>query len=466
MEMRRSGLFRPGERVGVAVSGGGDSVLLLDFMRHGAREMGVILAIVHFNHHLRGAESDADENFVRGLARALGLKFIRGEADSARVARETRRNLEATARNLRYQFFFSLVNRGRLHKVATAHTANDQAETVLLRLLRGTGTRGLAGIFPVLEGKIVRPFLNLSRAEIEAELRKRKLDYRLDSTNRDPKLRRNIVRMELLPLLQKEFNPEAVTLLKGLADRARDDEAYLEQQARERAHPWRAREGREEKIPVRPLAEFPPAIQRRVLRQMIQAARGDLRGVTHGHIEELRRFAREVQSGRSLALPGGLEARREFDWLVIGPRQAVPGGSEFSYAVEVPGEVSVPQLGLTFRFKIVGPQDLRKAYNGLGTAGLDPLKFEEGLVLRNWRAGDHFRPFGSRKAWKLKELFRQQKIPLNQRKLWPVLECGKTIVWVRGFPPATPVAASPDSKQVMVIGEEPHRTLSMHAEPR
>ena len=168
LEMTRSGLFRPGERVGVAVSGGGDSVLLLDFMTRFALKGGFKLAVVHFNHHLRGAESDADESFVRGLAGARGIEFFGGGADVARAARETRGNVEATARRLRYKFFFGLVNQGSLHKVATAHTASDQAETVLLRLLRGAGTRGLGGIYPVLEGSVVRPFLNLMREAEDA----------------------------------------------------------------------------------------------------------------------------------------------------------------------------------------------------------------------------------------------------------------------------------------------------------
>lgn len=450
----------------MAVSGGPDSVLLLDFMKHLAREMGLRLAVVHFNHHLRGAESDADEGFVGALASRLGVEFIRGEADVAQVAGERRRNLEATARDLRYRFFFSLVNQGRLDTVATAHSANDQAETVLLRLLRGTGTRGLGGIFPVLEGKVVRPFLNLTRAQIEAELQERKLEYRADSTNRDPRLQRNKIRLELLPQLRKDFNPEVIPLLKELSDRARDDEAYLEQQARERAHPWRVREGAEEKIPLSPLLDFPPAIERRVLRQMIQAARGNLRRITHAHIEALRRFASETQSGRSLTLPGNLVARKEFDWLAVGPQPPPAGERAYAYAVQVPGEFSVPQLGLTFRFKIVEPEGNRKAYNDAEMAGLDPLKLAGGLVLRNWRAGDRFRPLGSGKTWKLKELFRQRRIPAGKRKAWPVLECGKEIVWVRGFPPASAVAASPGSKQVMMIGVEPRRGGSPQSEPR
>ncbi len=453
-EVRRADLFRPGERVGVAVSGGPDSVLLLSYMQRLAREMGLNLAVVHFNHQLRGAESDTDETFVSGLAEISGLEFIRGAAEVERVAREKHRNLEATARDLRYRFFFSLVGRGRLDKVATAHTASDQAETVLLRLLRGTGTRGLGGIYPSLEGKIVRPFLCLTRSEVESELKSRKLESRTDSTNRDPRRRRNRIRMELLPALEREYNPEIVLLLKELADRARDDERFLEAQARDHARAWRVREGQEERIPVRPLTEFPPAVARRVLRQMISAVRGNLRGISHAHIEALRRFAATAQSGRSLTLPRGLAARKEFEWLALGAQATGCQGADFAYPVRLPGEVSIPQLGLKLRFKIVGLKDLGRAYNGCGMAGLDRLKLSGKPVLRNWRAGDRFQPLGSRKPLKLKELFRLHRVPLKQRKIWPVLECGREIVWVRGFPAASSVAVSSETREVVVISEE------------
>jgi tRNA(Ile)-lysidine synthase len=453
-EVRRSGLFLPGERVGVAVSGGPDSVLLLNFMRRLASKLGLQLAVVHFNHHLRGAESESDEAFVRELSRHYGLEFIRGEADVQQAAKQERRNLEATARELRYRFFFSLIRRARLDKLATAHTANDQAETVLLRLLRGTGTRGLGGIYPSLEGKIIRPFLSLTRAEVESELKARKLEFRFDSTNRDLRRTRNRIRKELIPALEKEFNPEIVLLLKELADRARDDESFLEDQAREHARAWRVREGGEEKIPVKPLVEFPPAIARRVLRQMISAVRGNLRGISHAHIEALLRFAESAQSGKSLELPGGLAARKEFSWLVLGLRSAGGEGAEFAYPVKVPGKVSVPQLGLTFRFKIVGLEELGRAYNSLGMAGLDRLKLTAEPVLRSWKAGDRFRPPGSRKPLKVKELFRLHKVPLKQRKTWPVLECGREIIWVRGFPASGSVAVTPETREVVVISEE------------
>ena len=457
-ETKHNRYFRPGERVGVAISGGPDSVLLLEFMNQFARETALSISVVHFNHRLRGEESEADEQFVRERAKTLGLEFLGAEAPASKAAGGKRRNQEATARELRYRFFFSLIRQGRLEKVATAHNVNDQAETVLLRLLRGTGTKGLGSIFPVLEGKIVRPFLHLTRDEIEREIQSRKLEFRIDSSNRDVHFRRNRVRLELLPLLRNDFNPEIISLLGELSERARDDEEVLEQLARERALPWWVREGSEEKMAIRPLVDFPPAVQRRVLRQMIFSVRGNIRGLNHRHIESLRELASDAQSGRKVMLPGQLEARKEFDWLIVGERSIAPCLG-FCYPVECPGEVPVPELGATFRFKIIEAETFGKTYNDTGIGGIDPQKLPGKLVLRSWQPGDRIQPVGGSKFRKLKELMGQGKVPARQRSSWPVLESGGQIIWARGFPPAKVAAASSESKQILIIEElgEPAR---------
>ncbi len=423
-------LFRPGERVGVAVSGGADSVLLLDFMRRLAERKGLVLSAIHFNHQLRGEESEGDERFVRELACAKGLRFLHGSARVRDAARD--RNLEATARELRYRYFFGLIRQGLLDKVVTAHTANDQAETLLLRLFRGAGTRGFGGIYPALNGAVVRPFLGVTRAEVEAEIARRGLEYRADSSNANRKLQRNKIRAELLPLLEREYSPEIVKLLNELSERSRDDEAFLEEKASERAQAWRVREDGAEKIPVRALGEFHPALARRALRQMIQSVRGTLRGVTYREIEALRRFAGSGQSGRSLSLGAGLVGRKDFDWLAL----SLPAGqrkAEFSYPVNVPGECRVREIGKIFRFKIVDPAEGGEAYNKSGLLAVDPLKLPGRMMLRNWRPGDRFQAAGRRRPEKLKELFRERRIPAEARREWPVLDSNQGIIWVRGY---------------------------------
>jgi tRNA(Ile)-lysidine synthase len=497
--MRRSRLFKAGERIGVAVSGGPDSMLLLDFAVAYAREAGLQISVVHFNHHLRGPDSDTDERFVRKRAGELGLECLCSGADVAGIAHAKKRNLEATARDLRYRFFFSLVRQGKLDKVATAHTASDQAETVLLRLVRGAGTRGLGGIHPILEGGVVRPFLTLTRAEVEGEIARRGLECRVDATNRESRFARNRLRERVLPLLESEFSPRVVESLAGFADRARDDEAFLEEQARERARAWVRREGAELRIPAQRLAEFPPALARRVLLQMIaQTAYGLAKTPTSvaircTEIEELRRLAAEGQSGKQTILAAGAEARKEFEWLVIRPRQAAGRGtigqrpsakdsgiqtSGFTCVIQPPASVAIPQLGLRLSFCFAPPagsadratasvapaleigteydrqdaHEAKQAYTTVEGLWLDSLSLSAPLTLRSWRAGDRFHPAGHTKPAKLKDLFQQRRIPAARRAWWPLLELAGKLIWVKGFGPAGFLAAGAGRK--LLIREE------------
>ena len=428
-------------------------MLMLDFLARMAGDVGFQLAIVHFNHHLRAAESDEDENFVRGLAEHYGVPFFRGEARVADEARKRRRNLEATAREFRYRFSLGLIRQGKLDKVATAHTLDDQAETVLLHILRGTGTRGMGGIHVSLQDKIIPPFLNLARAEIEDEILKRNLNFRVDSSNLDTSFRRNKVRRELLPIIEKEYNPEIKRLLSELAARAREDENYLDLQARERAGAWRLREDGTEKISRRALRNMPAALARRVLRQMLSEVGGGLAGFTHRHIEALYRFALESQSGKTLQFPRGLVARTDFDWLIIALETAGRSGREFLYNVPIPGAISVKEIGRSVSFKIVGAEEADQGYNNLEWPRLDPLKLPARLVFRNWRQGDRYCPLGFQKSVKVKELFRRHRIPVVERALWPVLDSEKGIVCARSLPAAAWAASNRESSKVLVVHE-------------
>jgi tRNA(Ile)-lysidine synthase len=425
----------------------------MEFLVQMAGDAGFQVAVVHFNHHLRGAESNEDESFVRELAERNGIPFFRGEARVAEEARKRRRNLEATARDFRYRFFLGLIRQGKVEKVATAHTLDDQAETVLLHILRGTGTRGLAGIHRSLQDKVVRPFLALTRAEIEAEIARRNLPFRVDSTNLDTRFRRNKVRRELLPLLEGEYNPEIKRLLGEMAARAREDEAWLDQQARERGSAWRLHENGSEKISRTALRNMPPTLARRVLRQMLREVAGSLAGVTHRHIEAVYHIALESQSGRKLQLRKGLSARMEFDWLILSRESGNEKPPNYVYIVEVPCKVEVQEIGLSMTFKIVGAKDSDRGYNGGEWPNLDPLKMPARLTLRNWRPGDRYCPSGSQKSVKVKELFRRHRVPLGERSHSPVLDSEQGIVCVRGLPAAAWAAGERKSGNVLVISE-------------
>src|SRR5438309_6329507 len=224
--MQSEELLRPGDRVGVAVSGGADSVSLLLLLLELRKKLGIVLSVVHFNHKLRGKASDADQAFVAKLAAKHGLEFHAACVDVAKKAKKERANLEDAARRARYDYFRTLAESGACGRIAVAHTADDQAETVLAHLLRGTGLTGLGGIHPVA-GPIIRPLLRVRRSELRHFLRARKQTWREDATNRAAKKMRGRIRKKLLPLLEKQFQPAIVEHLATLADLAREDEAFL-----------------------------------------------------------------------------------------------------------------------------------------------------------------------------------------------------------------------------------------------
>src|SRR5215471_13667122 len=241
----RHKLLKPGDRVGVAVSGGADSVTLLRLLLELRPELGIVLSVVHFNHQLRGSESDADAEFVSQLAAQHKLAFHTRAADTSQYASDHDLSLETAARELRYDFFRQLLtesqnNQPALDKIATAHTLDDQAETVLMRVLRGTGMKGLGGIYPRLvsddpesdsSGEIVRPLLASGRAELVPYLQSLNQNWREDSSNRDMKHTRNRVRHLLLPMVEREFNPSIREGLSELAEIARGEEDYWQNEA-------------------------------------------------------------------------------------------------------------------------------------------------------------------------------------------------------------------------------------------
>src|SRR5579864_954304 len=221
-------MFQTGQRVGVAVSGGADSVCLLHVLVELGPRWNLRLSVLHLNHQLRGEESREDARFVAELAARLGLPFYLGEADVGRIARKSGDNLEQAARNERSRFFLDYLRSGAADRIALGHTRSDQAETVLFRFLRGSGSAGLAGIRPVTTDGFVRPLLNVDRANIEQYLRERNITWREDSTNLSLDFARNRIRRELLPMLEREWNPAIAETLAHTAEWAREEEAYWE----------------------------------------------------------------------------------------------------------------------------------------------------------------------------------------------------------------------------------------------
>lgn len=473
IERRR--MAAPGDRLGVAVSGGADSVGLVRLLHGLQDELGIRVAVLHFQHGLRGEESAGDEQFTAELAAGLGLEFHRAEADVAAAAESEGINLEEAGRRLRTAFFERMVSEGRVRRVATAHTADDQAETLVAHLVRGSGLAGLAGIYPVA-GVVVRPLLEVRRAELREWLVALGQTWREDSTNTDTARLRARLRRELLPVLERDFQPQIVGQLCRVAELAREEEQFAGAlvearfQAVARLEPNR--------IVVRaadlaaPLpAELLPggaaqtALARRMVRRAVEQVLGHRRGLTAEHVESVLHLSGEQMSGHRVVLPHGVVAARSFDDVIFTAgnpagregRLSGSGAEPYSLPVALPAsgsvELIVPAIGSRVCLKVVdwgaGAEETKLIGEALDAGRLSPPFF-----LRNWHPGDVFRPRGKRQARKLKELLREARVPADERAAWPVLESGGTLVWVRGLPPAAECAASGQTRSALLISEE------------
>jgi len=313
---------RPGDRLGVAVSGGADSVALLRLF-HALRErLGIVLHVLHFNHKLRGRASDGDEQFVNKLASHLDLEFHVGRADVGRLAQRSKSNLEDAGRRARYEWFARIAEEQHLVHVATAHTADDQAETVLAHILRGTGLAGLAGIHPV-SGKVIRPLLGFRRPALRAYLKKVRQLWREDATNRDTHRTRSRIRRQLIPLLEKRFQPLTIEHLSALASRALENEALVAALSENARLSFVSTSPDGAKIATKDLlapcsAEDPAALRALSSRLVLDRA-GQVKPrsgqLTAQHVHAVLRLARDGEPGKFLQLRGGLRVRRERDAL-------------------------------------------------------------------------------------------------------------------------------------------------------
>jgi len=451
--IRRYGMFRGGERVAVAVSGGADSVCLLDALVALAPRWGLSLSVLHFDHRLRGEESARDARFVEDLARRLGLPFRLESAEVGALARQARDNLEQAARKARREFFLGVLGRGEADRVALGHTRSDQAETVLFRLLRGSGAAGLAGMRPVGPEGFVRPLIEISRREVEQYLVRRGLSWRLDRSNLDLDLARNRIRHELIPSLRKQWNPRLEEVLARTATLAREEEDYWAEQIEGLA--GRLLICREGAVlaSASALAALPPAAARRLIRRAVQAAKGDLRGIDFGHTEGVMRLAGAGKGGGRVLAPG-VEVWRSLDWLRFA--RAGEQGEECGYriGVRLPGRYRPPGANFLLCFELREQAEPESGYN-TERSRLDWGRISGPLELRNWRPGDRYRPLGHAAAVKLKELFQRAEIPLWERRKWPIMTTGTQIVWVRGFGPAAEYAARPADPVALEVYELP-----------
>jgi tRNA(Ile)-lysidine synthase len=466
-------MLSPSDKVILGVSGGADSTVMLHIFRALTTKLWPAGSIVvaHLNHNLRGKESDGDKEFVGELCAGLNVECVIESADVREIADNSKENLEAAARRLRYEFFHRVAIQHGATKVATAHTVNDQAETFLLRLIRGSGGAGLGGIAPVrllmqqndrdqTSVPLIRPLLGITRDEIISYCEDNHLDYRTDSSNFSLDYSRNKVRHEILPQLAL-LNPQVISVLSESANRLRTDEAFLQSQAVELLNAELKRDPKNGSlmISVKALLETPSSLRVRMIREMVRRARGDLFQITARHLASIDSLLKQGKSGKTVRAPG-LRVERQFDTLVFinttktteSTAELKLAGSYLHLLAENSGEVRVRLNNRELIIRLIRTEKYVWGERSRFTGLLDATRIDLPLTVRPRREGDRYAKIGRGKSTKVKELMIENRVPLNDRITYPVIATrDDEIVWIPGLPVPAKFAAGSETKEWVVL---------------
>jgi tRNA(Ile)-lysidine synthase len=413
----------------VAVSGGCDSVFLLRCLHMLKGEFHIRLVVAHLNHMLREDEAERDAHWVENLCAELSLDCVTGSRDVRTFSKKNDLSLEEAARICRYDFLEETRNKVHADRIALGHTADDQAETLLLRLLRGSGRTGLASMLPK-RGYLVRPLLALRRQEIRDYLDGNDFQYLDDSSNADTIYTRNLIRHKIVPLIESTINPSLVPLLARTATVLSEEDAFLEAIAQEDLERIARKDGPGLRLDLEALMGIETARRRRVLRKAICAVKGNLRNIGAVHIDKVLELLEAGSSGSRISIHS-LEVYRDYDSLIIAG-DVPTSAPEFKKSLSVPGMTTIEEAKLSLTSSVGTAGDVEVDRSDRNRAYFDFDELLPPVFVRNRRPGDRFVPFSHTKAKKLKEMFIDDKLPRRKRDVTPIVADGGGILWIPG----------------------------------
>ncbi|HBO83669.1 MAG TPA: tRNA lysidine(34) synthetase TilS [Deltaproteobacteria bacterium] len=452
--IERFNMLKNGDRVLVAVSGGADSVVLLHVLMEIKDKYSLDIAVVHLNHSMRGEESDRDFVFVKNLAERIGVRFIGKKINVPEIKSEHGGSPQEVARRVRYRFFEDVAREYNADKIATGHTLDDQAETVIMRFIKGTSLRGMSGI-PFVRGKFIRPLLNIKREDIESYAKANNIKFVEDSSNISTKYFRNKVRLELLPLLKK-YNPKIKEEIARLAESASRDEYYLEKEAEKEYKTAIAGST----IPLsdikvvfnlEKIKSLHTALTTRIFLKAIEHLKQDLSGIYSYHVEDIIDLIEGSAPQGEINLPMGITVYKEYEKLVFA-RERIPVPKSFETVLNIPGVTSIDKLKVQIKTSILTVSKSGEfLYDDNNIAYFDYDKLVFPVMARSFRAGDRFTPFGMKGSKKVKDLFIEKKVPFYLRRSTPIIASGDDLIWVAGIRRGDKARVEEGTKKVLKI---------------
>lgn len=436
------------DRVLVAVSGGPDSVALLHFLKHISSMYDLSLHVFHLNHLIRGNKADEDAKFVEALAQSFGVPVTLMRFDVPGLAKREKLSIEEAARKVRYELMDEVAAEIGAQRVALGHHADDQVETFLMRLIRGSGLEGLKSMLPV-RGHFIRPFIDVTKEDILTYIEENQLSYRIDASNEDVSLLRNRIRHELVPLLT-DYNPQLKGSLLKTIEIVREDQAHLDELTNGIFNVLADTGEGIVRMPIQGLIAQPVAIQRRLARRCIRWVKSNLRGIEFKHVQAILDGLENVPVRIELELPDNVIVFTEYERLVFGKKQRFEPVQVEPTKLVIPGTSRVATLGVEIDAEYIGPEGLVFEKNGT-VAHLDAAKVGDELRVRNRRPGDSFKPFGMLGEKKLQDFFVDQKVPRRERDKVPIITHDSDIVWVAGFRIDERFRITEDTDRVLVL---------------
>jgi tRNA(Ile)-lysidine synthase len=444
-------LINNGDRILIGVSGGPDSLALLHSLKTLKEEYNLYLHIAHLDHMIRGEESIKDAKFIERLAREWNIPITIKSYDVKAYQKEKGLSLEDAARQVRYRFFFGLIEKFNINKVAVGHNANDQAETVLMKFLRGAGLKGLSGIYPK-QGKIVRPLIEISREEIEGYCKEHNLNPRIDKSNLETIYLRNKVRLNLIPLLVEEYNNNLVSTLNKTADLLREEEIFLGEYTIENLAQLTINKNNGKLIlNAEKLLELNLAIQRRVIREGIKFLKGSYQDIYYDHIDLVLDLIKNSETGSRLDLPQGIIVKLNYEEIIF-TTEDIDNINYFKHRLLL-GSKKIPQVDLEVKTKIVEKTyPWKKTLNDPNIACLDFSKIGKEFYLRQREDGDRFYPLGMKGSKKVKDFLIDEKIPINKRDKVPIFTTlDGDIFWVGGLRVDDRFKITDETEKILII---------------